>query len=167
MIEGIAGSGKTSVALHRIAYLLYQIPNLQSSNILIFSPNNLFSTYISNVLPELGEDNTKETTFSDFQSAYLKEYKKVESFPDFLARFYQQKEFNKDLVKLKQSDIMIKLLEDYVEDLSNSLKFQNNYQDKLINYSKEFLNDLLKRYSKLTIYENDFKKLAEYICLQK
>ena len=165
IVEGIAGSGKTSVALHRIAYLLYQIPNLQSSNILIFSPNNLFSTYISNVLPELGEDNTKETTFSDFQSAYLKEYKKVESFPDFLARFYQQKEFNKDLVKLKQSDIMIKLLEDYVEDLSNSLKFQNNYQDKLFNYSKEFLNDLLKRYSKLTIYER-FQKIAEYICLQ-
>ena len=63
VLAGIAGSGKTSVALHRIAYLLYQIKNLKSSNVLIFSPNNVFSQYISNVLPELGEENALETTF--------------------------------------------------------------------------------------------------------
>ena len=101
IVEGIAGSGKTSVALHRIAYLLYQIEDLTSNNILIFSPNDIFSTYISNVLPELGEDNTKETTFSALQSSYLREYKSVESFKDFLARYYQDKDFNKELVKLK------------------------------------------------------------------
>lgn len=165
IVEGIAGSGKTSVALHRIAYLLYQITNLQSANILIFSPNDLFSKYISNVLPELGEDNTKETTFSDFQSSYLKEYKQVESFPNFIARFYQQKDFNKDLVKIKQSDLMIKLLENYVWDLSNSLKFLEDYQDKLIYYSRSSLNELLKRYEKLTIIKR-FESISEYICLQ-
>ena len=58
IVSGIAGSGKTSVALHRIAFLLYKIPNLNSSNVLIFSPNQIFTEYISNVLPELGEDNT-------------------------------------------------------------------------------------------------------------
>ena len=165
IVEGIAGSGKTSVALHRIAYLLYQITNLQSANILIFSPNDLFSKYISNVLPELGEDNTKETTFSDFQSTYLKEYKQVESFPNFIARFYQQKDFNKDLVKIKQSDLMIKLLENYVWDLSNSLKFLEDYQDKLIYYSRSSLNELLKKYEKLTIIKR-FESISEYICLQ-
>ena len=96
IVEGIAGSGKTSVALHRIAYLLYQIKNLKSSNVLIFSPNDIFSSYISNVLPELGEDNTLETTFSDFQSSYLKEYKSVESFPSFIERYYQDKNINKE-----------------------------------------------------------------------
>ena len=165
IVEGIAGSGKTSVALHRIAYLLYQITNLQSADILIFSPNDLFSKYISNVLPELGEDNTKETTFSDFQSTYLKEYKQVESFPNFIARFYQQKDFNKDLVKIKQSDLMIKLLENYVWDLSNSLKFLEDYQDKLIYYSRSSLNELLKKYEKLTIIKK-FESISEYICLQ-
>ena len=54
IVQGIAGSGKTSVALHRIAFLLYKIENLSSKNVLIFSPNNIFSEYISNVLPELG-----------------------------------------------------------------------------------------------------------------
>ena len=54
IVQGIAGSGKTSVALHRIAFLLYKIENLNSKNVLIFSPNQVFSEYISNVLPELG-----------------------------------------------------------------------------------------------------------------
>ena len=68
IVQGIAGSGKTSVALHRIAFLLYKIKNLTSDKVLIFAPNQVFSEYISNVLPELGEENTKETTFSDFFS---------------------------------------------------------------------------------------------------
>ena len=54
IVQGIAGSGKTSVALHRIAFLLYRLEHLNSNNILIFSPNNIFTEYISNVLPELG-----------------------------------------------------------------------------------------------------------------
>ena len=54
IVQGIAGSGKTSVALHRIAFLLYKIPNLTSEKILIFSPNQIFTEYISNVLPEIG-----------------------------------------------------------------------------------------------------------------
>ena len=164
IVEGIAGSGKTSVALHRIAYLLYQIEDLTSNNILIFSPNDIFSTYISNVLPELGEDNTKETTFSALQSSYLKEYKSVESFKDFLARYYQDKDFNKELVKLKQSDLMIKLIDDYVNYLSNNIKFTLDFEDKRFFYSKNSLNELFNRYNRLTIIER-FKKISEYICM--
>lgn len=55
IVQGVAGSGKTSVALHRIAYLLYKMENLTSSNVLILSPNNVFTEYISDVLPSLGE----------------------------------------------------------------------------------------------------------------
>lgn len=67
VIQGAAGSGKTSVALHRIAYLLYHDrKNLQSSNILILSPNSVFSDYISHVLPELGEENIREMSFDLF-----------------------------------------------------------------------------------------------------
>ena len=61
IVQGIAGSGKTTVALHRIAFLLYRLKNLNSSNVLIFSPNNIFTEYISEVLPSLGEDNTLQT----------------------------------------------------------------------------------------------------------
>ena len=83
IVQGIAGSGKTSVALHRIAFLLYKIDNLKSNNVLIFSPNKIFSIYISNVLPELGENNTMQTTINDFLDMEIKEYNHVETFTSF------------------------------------------------------------------------------------
>lgn len=67
VIQGAAGSGKTSVALHRIAYLLYHDrERLNSSNVLILSPNTVFSDYISHILPELGEENIQEMSFDIF-----------------------------------------------------------------------------------------------------
>lgn len=73
VIQGVAGSGKTSVALHRIAYLLYHDrKNLKSSNILVLSPNHVFSDYISHILPELGEENIQEMSFDTFAYQELK-----------------------------------------------------------------------------------------------
>jgi DNA helicase-2/ATP-dependent DNA helicase PcrA len=61
VIQGVAGSGKTSIALHRIAFLLYRFKEtLKSQDILIISPNRVFADYISNVLPELGEESVSE-----------------------------------------------------------------------------------------------------------
>ncbi|WP_410769727.1 HelD family protein [Fontibacillus sp. BL9] len=72
IIQGVAGSGKTSVALHRIAFLLYKYKgSLSSKNILILSPNKVFSDYISGVLPELGEENMLETGFQDLAAGEL------------------------------------------------------------------------------------------------
>lgn len=64
-VQGVAGSGKTSVALHRVAFLLYEgvTQKLYANNIVIISPNNLFGSYIANVLPELGEENIASLTF--------------------------------------------------------------------------------------------------------
>lgn len=74
VIQGAAGSGKTSVALHRIAYLLYHDrERLKSSNILILSPNSVFSDYISHILPELGEENIREMSFDLFAYRELKD----------------------------------------------------------------------------------------------
>ncbi len=73
VIQGAAGSGKTSIALHRIAYLLYHDRGkLKSSNILILSPNSVFSDYISHILPELGEENIQEMSFDLFAYKELK-----------------------------------------------------------------------------------------------
>lgn len=75
VVEGPAGSGKTSVALHRIAYLLYkEREQITARNILIFSPNPIFSSYISNVLPELGEENMLQTTFQDYVQLFRERY---------------------------------------------------------------------------------------------
>ncbi len=72
IIQGVAGSGKTSIALHRVAYLLYAHKDtLTSRDILIISPNRVFADYISNVLPELGEETVPETGMTELLSEVL------------------------------------------------------------------------------------------------
>ena len=164
IVQGIAGSGKTSVALHRIAFLLYKIKNLNSNNVLIFSPNQIFTEYISNVLPELGESNTLQTTFNSFLETNLKEYQSVESFTEFVERYYKYKESNKELVKYKQSDQIIEDLDNYIKNLIDKLYFKDDLVTKEFDISKDELNYLLKdRYSKLLLIEI-IDKMAEKIC---
>ncbi|WP_313890906.1 UvrD-helicase domain-containing protein [Psychrobacillus sp.] len=67
LIQGVAGSGKTTVALHRLAFLIYEYrEQLQADRMIIFAPNSLFLDYISGVLPELGVGNIKQTTFPEW-----------------------------------------------------------------------------------------------------
>lgn len=67
IVQGAAGSGKTSAALQRVAYLLYKYREvLQADQMILFSPNPLFNSYVSTVLPELGEDNMQQTTFQAY-----------------------------------------------------------------------------------------------------
>ena len=165
IVQGIAGSGKTSVALHRIAFLLYKIENLSSKNVLIFSPNNVFSEYISNVLPELGEDNPSETTYANFLESCIKEYKSIETFTEFIARYYTYKEKNIDLVKYKQSDEIIKNIEDYVLYLIKNIKFTKNIEIDIFNeVTKEQLKELFERYDRFPLFTRITeisKKLSE------
>ncbi len=154
IVQGFAGSGKTSVALHRIAFLLYKIPNLSSKQILIFSPNDIFTEYISDVLPTLGEENTLQTTFHDYLNRMIKEYKSVESFPEFLKRYYLQKNQQDDIF-YKQSDSIIFDLEKYVEHFVNHLHFQNGFcENHVYEYSKEELDELFhQKYNQAPLFE--------------
>ncbi|WCK54482.1 RNA polymerase recycling motor HelD [Aneurinibacillus sp. Ricciae_BoGa-3] len=67
VVQGAAGSGKTSAALQRVAYLLYRYRGmLRAENIVLFSPNPMFNSYVSTVLPELGEENMQQATFQEY-----------------------------------------------------------------------------------------------------
>lgn len=67
VVQGAAGSGKTSAALQRVAYLLYRYRDtLSADQLVLFSPNSLFNSYVSTVLPELGEENMLQTTFQSY-----------------------------------------------------------------------------------------------------
>lgn len=81
IIQGVAGSGKTSIALHRIAFLLYRFKeSITSKDILILSPNKVFADYISNVLPELGEEKIPEIGMEELASSALDDKFRFQSF---------------------------------------------------------------------------------------
>ncbi|HBU82260.1 MAG TPA: helicase [Paenibacillus sp.] len=72
IVQGAAGSGKTSAALQRVAYLLYKHrQTISADQIVLFSPNPMFASYISTVLPELGEENMQQTTFQEYLDYWL------------------------------------------------------------------------------------------------
>lgn len=80
IVHGAAGSGKTSAALQRIAYLLYKYRNsLKADQIILFSPNAMFNSYVSNVLPELGEENMQQVTFQEYLDHRLSKGFQVEN----------------------------------------------------------------------------------------
>jgi len=79
IVQGAAGSGKTSIAMQRVAYLLYKYrKSIRADQMILFSPNPLFSDYVSNVLPELGEENMRQTTFQDFAEHRLDRFVRVQ-----------------------------------------------------------------------------------------
>lgn len=164
IVEGIAGSGKTSVALHRIAFLLYRIPNLTSSNVVVFTPNKVFSEYISNVLPELGEDNTYDMTFYDLLCQNINEYKDIENFTDFISRYYKGNVDNYDMVKYKQSDEIIKDINNYINNLLSTIKFNNKLEyDNSIEIDTEELNNMLNyKYNRFPLFER-IKEISKRI----
>lgn len=126
IIQGVAGSGKTSVALHRIAYLLYHNrKTLSSSNVLILSPNSVFSDYISQILPELGEENIQEMSLDLFAYHELKDI--VEDCEDRYDQIERQMRIsdpeNEELKRYewKQSKQMLRAMEGFLIDLEDRL----------------------------------------------
>lgn len=121
IVQGVAGSGKTSIALHRIAYLLYEglSSKLNINNIIIISPNSIFSKYISEVLPELGEENVKQVTFDDLVQGE-KKLKQI----DNLIEMQGSNEF-----PVKLESIKFKGSNEFVKILDRLLKY---YERKLI-----------------------------------
>ncbi len=119
IVQGPAGSGKTSVALHRAAYLLYKHRGeITEKNILIFSPNGIFNDYISNVLPELGEENLMQTTFESFMHHALRSDLATESYYSMMEYLFEGRErptfaVRSASMRIKSSASFHKLLKEY------------------------------------------------------
>lgn len=115
LIQGVAGSGKTSIALHRIAFLLYRFKNrLSAKNITILSPNKVFGDYISNVLPELGEEPIYELSFADIAKVQLEKIINFE--PDNDSLEINDEKWS-ERVRFKSTLDFVKLIDNYLEHM--------------------------------------------------
>lgn len=121
IIQGVAGSGKTSIALHRIAFLLYRFKDtISSEDILIISPNKIFASYISNVLPELGEESVAETSMEEVANEILEYQVKFQTFFEQVAELLEKNETRLiERIQFKSSNEILQKIDEYVNYLEN------------------------------------------------
>ena len=125
LVQGVAGSGKTSAALQRIAFLLYHSrENLTAEQMVLFSPNRLFSNYISEVLPSLGENNLRQVTLAEFFSKRFEGLKIENLFNSFEQQVADSNSILTQINQIKQSAEFIRVVRDYAKKLpAESLQF--------------------------------------------
>ncbi len=165
IIQGVAGSGKTSIALHRIAYLLYtQKGSISSKDILIVSPNKVFADYISNVLPELGEESVPETGMEQILSNVLENKYKYRNF------FEQVTELLEKPTQSFIERISYKSSFEFVSKLDKFILYMENYYFKAadvkltkhITVPAEFIEEQFKRFNRYPIRQR-FDAMTDYI----
>ncbi|MBC2179789.1 UvrD-helicase domain-containing protein [Listeria booriae] len=128
IVQGVAGSGKTSVALQRAAYLLYHYKEeLNNDNMLLFSPNPLFSSYIASVLPDLGETSIQQLTFQAYVEKRLGKHLAIESpFSQMEYLLTTEDLARKAGIRFKASLAFKEYIDQYAEQLSTGgLVFKN------------------------------------------
>ena len=143
VVQGPAGSGKTSIALHRIAYLLYRYRDqVLADNIVIFSPNAIFNDYISNVLPELGEENMHRTTFMEYGRRMLGDSLELEDMSSQMEYMLTKKKLpgyqeRVEGIKYKASTAFVKILKNYLKYFEDSKAFEDIEYNGVIIETKE------------------------------
>ena len=168
VIQGCAGSGKTSVALHRVAYLLYHHrKQLSAKQVLILSPNPVFSEYISHILPELGEENILEMSFDLYAYKELKKYKDTEDRYTYLERLLtlpekEAWEYQERVAEKQSKDYVLKLNE-FVLFLEDSLMNFRDFNYKKMHRTEQELRTLFyDKFPDIPILER-IKTVAEYV----
>ena len=159
LIQGVAGSGKTSIALHRVAYILYNARDtIRPKDILIISPNKAFSGYISNVLPELGEQNVAGMSMETMAVKELEKLCAFERRTTYLEKLYN----GSDKTELQIADMRYKSSVDFVKDIRAMVRtmekksiFPKNFVFKDYTCTKETFSNLF------------FKRFARYAPMQR
>ncbi len=170
IIQGVAGSGKTSIALHRIAFLLYRFKEtITSQDMLIISPNKVFASYISNVLPELGEESVAETSVEEIADELLEYQIKFQTFFEQVTTLLEKTDQKLiERIQFKSSKELIKKIDEYYIWLQNDgLKVTDiRVKGKLVpswfikeSFEKYHRMPLLKRFNEVVreVVENVFR----------
>lgn len=163
VVDGVAGSGKTTIALHRVAYLLYNYRKILQDKVLILGPNNVFMEYISTVLPSLGESGVKQTTFRDFAFDFL-EIDEIMSLKEYMEKVLSgEQEFTED-IRYKNSAQYKDFLDKEVEKLdADYFKIEDLIFMKGLILSKEDIMDMFYNYYKTMPLFRRSKKIKRII----
>ena len=176
IVQGSAGSGKTTVALHRLAYLMYRYrESMEGKDILVLAPNKIFLDYISDILPTLGSNDVRQTTFQELVMKYLKLKGKIKTKDDKLKDLIEKEDtrekqyivnssrvrgdllfksiIDRYIALLESSAIEIKdiLVSDYV--LFSKREIMRLYLKDLQSYPINKRKDEIKRYLLLKLKE--------------
>ena len=159
IIHGVAGSGKTSIALHRVAYLLYKHKDdLSSKHMVILSPNKVFGDYISNILPELGEEPICEMSLKDIADVQMEKVAKFESkthAPENNVKLKERAQYKSTLK-------FFKALQDYIMKFPDFIIDITGYSVDDFSVSAEWIKYRIQAYSSSPFIER-LKKTADDI----
>lgn len=170
IVQGAAGSGKTSAALQRVAYLLYKHrERLKADQIVLFSPNPMFNSYVSTVLPELGEENMQQTTFQEYLAFWLGSTMKVEDPFDQMEYVLTMQneegyEARVEGIRYKASEDFLQVLRNYAEWLSKEgMLFKGiRFQDRDL-ITAEQMKEQFYSYDPSIRLANRVEKLQEWL----
>lgn len=164
VVQGAAGGGKTTIALHRIAYLLYNHENtLNPKNFMIIAPNRFFLSYISEVLPDLGVENVLQTTFEDFALEIIgHKLKLLNSYEKLSFLITSKDNMVKNISFFKSSLDFKNLLDDYIKLIEADFIPKKDFKiDSFVLLKYEDINSyFLNDYSSLSMMQriNEIKK---------
>ncbi|WP_410772545.1 HelD family protein [Fontibacillus sp. BL9] len=136
IIQGVAGSGKTTVALHRLAFLLYQYKEqIKAERMVIFAPNHMFIDYISEVLPELGVGDIQQSTFGDWAARVLELDQAPADGSESLARWFdggdKRHDASKDIElpgRFKGAIAFKSILDDYLVEIESGCVPESDFE---------------------------------------
>lgn len=153
IIQGVAGSGKTSIALHRVAFLLYRFKEtLSSKDILIISPNKVFANYISNVLPELGEEEIMEMGMEEIVGNEIADQVEIQTFNQQVAALIKSSDSKTiQRIRYKASLDFVKELDQFLANVDTEYFIPTDICIDQIDISKAYLIASYEKYKKVPI----------------
>jgi len=170
IVQGVAGSGKTTIALHRISYFIYTYEKIfDPENFMIIAPNKLFINYISEVLPELGVENVKQTTFIDFMVELIGNKYKLTNPNELLLKLISETK-KKDIESMKwmssfKGSLEFKeIIDNYLRDIEENFvpAIDIKLEGQIIESYKEIKNMFIKELKYLPFYSR-IKKIKSNI----
>jgi DNA helicase-2/ATP-dependent DNA helicase PcrA len=158
VVNGVAGSGKTTIALHRVAYLLYNYRDIFQDKVLILGPNKIFMEYISNVLPELGETGVKQSTFTEFAQDILG-LEEIMCYKEYMERILSNDEELIKEMQHKTSGAYIEELDELIGKLEKTIYNVENiiFRNKVVITAHEIKEMFEHYYKRMPLFKRSNK----------